>query len=356
MSVSFYKRTGKWRAEVTVDGATRHVGYFDSKREAKRAEAQARVEVRAPTSRVTVSGWREVWLASDRWKESTRRHNRERTAMFTEAHGERLLRDVNRTMARSWVEDRKGDHSSLSAMFGAALYADDEHGNRLLGDNPFSKLVRRRTPRRDLQDEWLCEEDIVGLEVAARRACGDFGITIAAMVRFMAETGLRPGEVFGLQWGDMGEDEVIVRRALNSTGMSTPKSGIARTVALSERARIAAYSAIRRDGQEWVFALSSGKPFSKSSWTYWWHKTRASAGRDGMHAYELRHLAATRLLEAGVGESDVAVQLGHADGGELVRRVYGHPSKRRAIERVRQALNEEHGTPAVQDPSIPHVA
>ena len=38
--------------------------------------------------------------------------------------------------------------------------------------------------------------------------------------------------------------------------------------------------------------------------------------------------------------SDVAVQLGHTDGGVLVQTVYGHPSEDRARDRIKRALND----------------
>jgi hypothetical protein len=51
------------------------------------------------------------------------------------------------------------------------------------------------------------------------------------------------------------------------------------------------------------------------------------AGRPGLDFYELRHCAATMLLERGMTPWDVAVQLGHQDGGRLVTSLYGHPSE-----------------------------
>ena len=65
---------------------------------------------------------------------------------------------------------------------------------------------------------------------------------------------------------------------------------------------------------------------------------KTAAGREGMDFYELRHYCATRLLERGVSDADVAVALGHTDGGELVRRVYGHPAERHSLDRVRDAM------------------
>jgi integrase len=46
---------------------------------------------------------------------------------------------------------------------------------------------------------------------------------------------------------------------------------------------------------------------------------------DTIHVHTLRHSAASFLAAAGVPASDIAAQLGHADGGALALRVYVHP-------------------------------
>jgi integrase len=56
-----------------------------------------------------------------------------------------------------------------------------------------------------------------------------------------------------------------------------------------------------------------------------------------MDYYELRHFCATHLLELGVAHADVAIQLGHTDGGALVMSTYGHPSEDGARERLKRA-------------------
>jgi integrase len=43
-----------------------------------------------------------------------------------------------------------------------------------------------------------------------------------------------------------------------------------------------------------------------------------------VHVHTLRHSAASFLAAAGVPASDLAAQLGHADGGALALRVYVH--------------------------------
>ena len=53
----------------------------------------------------------------------------------------------------------------------------------------------------------------------------------------------------------------------------------------------------------------------------------------------MRIAIATHLLELGVSHADVAIQLGHSDGGALVMQTYGHPSEQAARERLRRAYN-----------------
>jgi integrase len=67
----------------------------------------------------------------------------------------------------------------------------------------------------------------------------------------------------------------------------------------------------------------------------------------------LRHACATLLLERGLSPEDVAIQLGHTDGGALVRRLYGHPSEDRARARIAAAFEQEPvatGRSAVEKP------
>jgi integrase len=56
-----------------------------------------------------------------------------------------------------------------------------------------------------------------------------------------------------------------------------------------------------------------------------------------MDSYELRHFCATHLLELGVAHADVAVQLGHTDGGALAMSTYGDPTEQGARERLKRA-------------------
>ena len=88
-----------------------------------------------------------------------------------------------------------------------------------------------------------------------------------------------------------------------------------------------------------MFTTTTGKRFSKTSHYYYWRAVRFAFGRSGMDFYELRHFCATELLRLGVSHADVAIQLGHTDGGALVMSTYGHPSENDARDRLRAAFD-----------------
>lgn len=342
MTTFKHKRTGRWIAQVTENGKKRQVGSFATQREARAAERRA-LEA-APSSTMSVHSWQQQWLTNPEWRESTRQHNEERTRAFVAAHGSARLRSVNRTLARKWAAEQPSTVGALSAMFGAAAYEDDEHGNPLLDSNPFSKLVKRKQARRDLRPDWLGEPDIVALEVAANFVHGEgYGPHFAALIRFAAETGMRPGELFALRWEDLDPDAgaVYVRHAAESKTrtIGPPKNGRERVAVLTE----VAYAAVKGaptfgERQPLVFTTPTGRQLWQPSHSVLWKPVKTAADRPGMDFYELRHYCATRLLEAGVSDADVAVALGHTDGGELVRRVYGHPAERHSLDRVRRAM------------------
>lgn len=328
--------TGRWAAQARdANGKRVQLGTYATKRDATAAETAFKRQ--RPGGDTTVAEWHAHWLQHGRWKESTRCHHAERTKRFIEEHGKKKLGAINRTIAREFVATIPSTHQSLSAMFGAALYEDDEHGDALLQHNPFAKLGKSATKKRDLQADWLTAADVAAIEETAFRTIGPWA---AAQVRFAAETGIRPGELFVIEHGDLSPADGVatIRRAAESKTRTVglPKNSQPREIVLS---RAAAQAAGKGRGR--VFSNPRGGQFWNSTWSYYWHQIRAAAGRPDMDFYELRHHCATRLLEAGLDYPDVAVQLGHTDGGELVRTVYGHPSKRQALDRVRRVLDQE---------------
>ena len=60
--------------------------------------------------------------------------------------------------------------------------------------------------------------------------------------------------------------------------------------------------------------------------------------RDPLDFYELRHAGASYMLnELELEPWVIAKQLRHSDDGTLVVKLYGHPTREKAIERIRRA-------------------
>lgn len=345
MTVFRNKRNGRWVVQLydRGTGKTRQVGTFATRKEGKAAEAEA-IARSAPTGQETVASFTARWLTVfPRPKQSTNVHNAERVKAFSEAYGRRRLDSITVAEARVWALERPGDLSALRAMF------NDARKLASVTVNPFAGLgIQRTRGRRDLPAEWLTAADIAALEDTARRCHGDYGETMAGVIRFAAETGIRPGELFALERGDLLDNNTcVIRRAADSKTrtITAPKNGRSRTITLTAAARSAAMQAVTFHGSALVFSSPQGRPFWQSSFAYVWNPVRKAAGRPTMAFYELRHYCATRLLELGLTPADVAVQLGHTDGGALVMSTYGHPSENDARARILAATQAaENGT------------
>ena len=174
---------------------------------------------------------------------------------------------------------------------------------------------------------------------------GDYGFEVAAIILTLGFVGLRPGELCALRTEDLrlNEMELAVRRSLDSTGrIKLPKNGKERIVTVPPAAAdVLSRMPISLDG--FLFHSPTGRRLSKGTLHYVWRPVvaawRAQGGRD-IDLYDLRHAAATHFVERGVMSSDVALQLGHSDGGRLVERLYGHPRDDPARDRLKMAFAE----------------
>lgn len=139
------------------------------------------------------------------------------------------------------------------------------------------------------------------------------------MIRFLADTGLRVGEMLALRWSDLdfGSRRVQVRRRLYRGEEAGPKSRYGRRdVPLSqglaqELWRHRAESRFPGD-QDHVFSTSRGTPYRREA--VYARMLKPAAERAGIPAatvHMLRHTCATRLFRAGLNAKQVQVWLGH---------------------------------------------
>jgi integrase len=130
---------------------------------------------------------------------------------------------------------------------------------------------------------------------------------------------------------------------LSSTGEIGPtKTGRSRTVTIPPPAQDALLDVgWHRSGL--LFTSPMDRMWTQPLHHRYWSLLRRFGKRPGFDFYGLRHTAATLPLERGVTPWDVAIQLGHTDGGQLVMDLYGHPSEAGARGRLLAAWDAQTG-------------
>jgi len=153
---------------------------------------------------------------------------------------------------------------------------------------------------------------------------------VGVAVELAARTGMRRGEVCGLQWRDVLPGEVWVRRSvLDLSGHLTTKgtkTGRERRLTID-----AVLSGVLVDRRRFVDARArecgvkvaddayvasrapdGSVPLRPEALSKAWAKVCAGAKVEGLRLHDLRHLHATVLIDAGVPVTTVAARLGHA--------------------------------------------
>lgn len=139
--------SGRWRAQV-YDPVTRTnvsvskllggPGTFKTKREAKLAREQARLQLGAAQHDVTVSQFRERWISDPlfaRPRESTNVTNAARTKEFAERYGDLPLAQVDDRIVGEWLAGGRHAYTTpaLRAMWNDAMSA---RAGRVADHNP----------------------------------------------------------------------------------------------------------------------------------------------------------------------------------------------------------------------------
>jgi integrase len=124
------------------------------------------------------------------------------------------------------------------------------------------------------------------------------------------ETGCRGGELRGLQWSDIREDEIVLPAHKTKT-KKLRRLPISPTLqAMLDRRRKGP------DGNDLpadahVFGDDTGKPISRRLAHRWWRKACKAANIDDLKFHDLRHEFGSQLLEAGGELHEVQATLGH---------------------------------------------
>jgi site-specific recombinase XerD len=152
-----------------------------------------------------------------------------------------------------------------------------------------------------------------------------------AIVRLMAETGLRAGEVLGVQVADVDlqEGRVIIRRGKGGKGRVVPFG--AQTAAAIDR-----YTRARRghrlSSTSSLWLGGGGQTFSYHGLNLALKRRAQAAGIHGFHLHLMRHTAATRWLRAGGSEGGLMAVAGWSTRSMVDRYTGASAAERAAAE------------------------
>ena len=307
----------------------RSVGTRGTLREARRLEADHLAAEPAAQS-VTASEFAALWFdVYARPEPTTNRHNRQQLQRFLATFGDRTLESIGRAEAKAWANRYRSNAQVASAMFNDAVDAE------ACARNPFARLsIGRGRGRQDATP--LTEDQVARLADCALSALDRFyAPTVRAMILFHAYTGVRSGELCGVEWRDLSGDELVVARQVRPDGsLALPKTKRVRRIVVPPLAQDAL--ATVPEQYEWIFPTATGKRMARGSHLYAFNQVKQAAGMPTITPYDLRHFCGSLLADRGLQARDIAEQLGNS--AEVCERVYVHAYEDRTRDRLRIAF------------------
>jgi integrase len=206
--------------------------------------------------------------------------------------------------------------NALSALFG---FIEKDLGIALPAGNPCRSV--RKPVLCNSRDRRLRPGELDALLRAAAQARA---VGLRQIITLAVETSMRLGELLGMEWSR-------VDLSKRTAHLVDTKNGESRTVALSSVA-LEALSALPRRIDGRVFGWQSKDSFEKT-WARCKARARAAYAFDcaksgiepnpaflsDLHFHDLRHEAASRLFEKGLGIMEVASMTGHKSLSMLKR-------------------------------------
>lgn len=183
-----------------------------------------------------------------------------------------------------------------------------------IGDNPATHVKRPKANHRR-------GRALTAIEIS--RLCADLDARSHTIVCTLAWTGLRPGELRALRWGDLRDGSLLIQHAVSSDAIGPTKTGKSRNVSLRPDARKLLLAWYMIQGQPSVAALvfpavRGGCIWTDTAYNIWTTRVfvpaASRAGLKGVRPYDLRHTFVSTLISEGHNVEWIARQAGHSLG------------------------------------------
>ncbi len=351
-SGSVTRRGDSWRARYThPETGKRHQQTFRRQVDAQRwlrgqLDALDRgAWVDPQDGRITLRTYFAVWSQHQVWTDGTIKAMS--LAVRDTTFGDLELRKVRPSHVDAWVKEMavrglapstvKTRFVNVRSVFRAAIR------DKVISADPTSGTRIPRQRKREASMEIPSPAQVRSLLDAADER-------FVAFIAVCAFAGLRLGEAAALQFDDIDflRRRLRVRRQVQRAGagqveIRLPKYGSERDVPLPDEllTLLSRHTELGHRG-DWIFAGGEENPPHQNTIGYWWRKTLAAAGQDGIRLHDLRHFYASGLIAAGCDVVTVQRALGHAKASTTLE-TYSHlwPSAEDKTRSAASALAEE---------------
>ena len=353
-----------WRLDVRTGGRTITRRGFKSKKEAQKAERAIRDEadkgINLSGSRMVLSDYLDFWLDCGNSKDWTPRHKIRISNYMTHVKQHigsvRLenLREYHVIKMRDLLRRQLAERTIKQTEIQLKAALQDAVKNRLISHNPIADLQTVSLRNAELKETEVFEpnEQIKLLE-GAKKYAERTDNRWFMLVYLALGTGLRRGELLGLQWKhiDLENEYLTVRQSLNREGLKAPKSkaGI-RTVYLGEEdcRELHRYKLWTQE----TF-LKYRKKISKNDFVFFsedltamndnvlrsrWNTIQKTAGLKIRNFHTLRHTHASAMISVGMDVKTLQDRLGHASP-TITLGTYGHLFATRGKDENKVALD-----------------
>ncbi|MBW4717327.1 site-specific integrase [Saccharothrix sp. SC076] len=164
------------------------------------------------------------------------------------------------------------------------------------------------------------------------RYCHEQDDPLADLFEVVIGTGLRKGEALALHWDDISLDDHVafIRYTLSNVNNTTPVLTAPKTrssrawIGLSDRVVTALRNQlIRQPGRDFVFSRRNGKPLRPEHVLHRFHHLTTAAGLPKIRVHDLRHFAATTMLNSNLPLAVISRAMRHSHLSTTTD-VYGH--------------------------------
>lgn len=229
--------------------------------------------------------------------------------------GKKRLTDITQPEIAKWLAE-KGEKlapatvEKIRAIFGRSFELGAQWNIEGAERNPLKGLPRRRF--NNARSRYLTAEEAERLRKAVATSRNK---QLPAIVGMLLLTGARASEVFSAEWKHIDLDR---RNWL----IPMSKTGKARHVPLSKPAIELIQHIKRKEGARYLFPSRFDPKKHITSIKHGWDRARREAGLGDVRVHDLRHSAASFMINSGVDLFAVGRVLGHADHKSTMR--YSH--------------------------------